>query len=74
MDIPSKEEVIDFVHKNFGQESSKNLKNISKGGNNNQKGRDYENQFLLYKTFEIANKYPHSCANQIVVSSHWFCR
>ena len=40
MDIPSNEEVIDFVHKNFGQESSKNLKNISKGGNNNQKGRD----------------------------------
>lgn len=68
MDIPSNEEVIDFVHKNFGQESSKNLKNISKGGNNNQKGRDYENQFLLYKTFEIANKYSHSCANQIVES------
>ncbi|BBI69839.1 hypothetical protein PKHYL_40300 [Psychrobacter sp. KH172YL61] len=23
---------------------------------------------MLYKTFEIANKYPHSCANQIVDS------
>ena len=68
MDIPSNEKVIDFVHKNFGQKSSNNLKNISTGGNNNQKGRDYENQFLLYKTFEIANKYSHSCANQIIGS------
>ncbi len=68
MNIPSNEEVIDFVHKKFGQKSSNNLKNISKGGNNNQKGRDYENQFLLYKTFEIANKYPHSCANQMIGS------
>lgn len=68
MNIPSNEEVIDFVYKNFGQKSSNNLKNISKGGNNNQKGRDYENQFLLYKTFEIANKYSHSCANQMIGS------
>lgn len=68
MNIPSNEEVIDFVHQNFGQKSSNNLKNISKGGNNNQKGRDYENQFLLYKTFEIANKYSHSCANQMIGS------
>lgn len=68
MGIPSNEQVIDFVHKKFGQASSANLKNIHKGGNNNQKGRDYENQFLLYKTFEIANKYTHSCANQIIES------
>lgn len=68
MNLPLKEDIIDFVHNNYGEPASKNLKNIHQGGSNNQKGRDYENQFLLFKAFEIANKYEHDCNNQILES------
>lgn len=68
MVVPSKQDIIDFVRTTYGQEVTNRLKNIHQGGLSNQKGRDYENQFLLYKTFEIANKYPHDCANQIIAS------
>ncbi|MDN3399630.1 hypothetical protein QL919_12925 [Psychrobacter sp. APC 3426] len=68
MIVPPEEDIIAFVHSTYGQDASRKLQNIHQGGLNNEKGRDYENQFLLYKTFEIANKYPHDCNNQIIAS------
>ena len=70
MIVPPKEDIIAFVRSTYGQDASKKLQNIHQGGLNNEKGRDYENQFLLYKTFEIANKYPHDCKNQVIASQN----
>lgn len=66
MNQPNANEIISFVKTRYGDNCEQNLLNINKGGSNNQKGRDYENQFLLYKVFEIAAKYPHDCENQII--------
>ena len=68
MIVPPKEDIIAFVRSTYGQDASIKLQNIHQGGLNNEKGRDYENQFLLYKTFEIANKYSHDCKNQVIAS------
>lgn len=66
MSQPNADEVLSFVETRYGDSCKQNLLNITKGGSNNQKGRDYENQFLLYKVFEIAAKYSHDCENQII--------
>jgi|GEM_PF-962238 len=66
MSQPDKGEVIAFVKNNYGEKIKNKLENVHRGGNNNYKGRDYENQFLLYRVFEIAAKYPHNCENQII--------
>lgn len=66
MSQPDKDEVIKFVKNTYGEKATKKLENIHRGGSNNHKGREYENQFLLYRVFEIAAKYPHNCENQII--------
>lgn len=44
-----------FVEKNLGKDVLVNLQNIHRGGINNQKGRDYEDFFQLFKAFELAS-------------------
>lgn len=44
-----------FVEKNLGNAVLLNLRNIHRGGVNNQKGRDYEDFFQLFKAFELAS-------------------
>lgn len=46
--------VEDFVEKELGKKVLLNLKKIQTGGNNNKKGRDYENFFQLFRAFELA--------------------
>jgi len=45
-----------FVEKELGKTVLLNLKRIHVGGNNNKKGRDYENFFQLFKAFELASQ------------------
>lgn len=66
MKQPSKDEIIAFAEAKFGTKIKEKLENIHRGGNNNHKGRNYENQFLLYRVFEIAAKYSHDCENQVI--------
>lgn len=44
-----------FVEQNLGKAVLVNLQNIHRGGINNQKGRDYEDFFQLFKAFELAS-------------------
>ena len=44
-----------FVESNLGVDNLKQLKNIHQGGINNSKGTQYEQYYLLFKTFEIAS-------------------
>ncbi len=45
-----------FVKDELGKAVLSNLKRIYVGGNNNKKGRDYENFFQLFKAFELASQ------------------
>lgn len=45
-----------FVEKELGKDVLLSLKRIRVGGTNNQKGRDYENYFQLFKAFELASQ------------------
>lgn len=45
-----------FVEQKLGKNVLLNLKKIHIGGLNNQKGRDYENFFQLFKSFELASQ------------------
>lgn len=45
-----------FVENKLGKAVLSNLKRIHVGGNNNKKGRDYENFFQLFKAFELASQ------------------
>lgn len=45
-----------FVEKKLGKSVLSNLKKIHIGGKNNQKGRDYENFFQLFRAFELASQ------------------
>lgn len=49
-------EIESFVEKELGKDVLLNLKRIHVGGTNNQKGRDYENYFQLFKAFELASQ------------------
>ena len=45
-----------FVEKELGKPVLLNLQHIHTGGINNQKGRDYEDFFQLFKAFELASQ------------------
>lgn len=51
----TKQDFENFVQNTLGADKLKQLKNIHKGGVNNSKGTQYEQYYLLFKTFEIAN-------------------
>ncbi|WP_213997622.1 hypothetical protein [Arsukibacterium sp.] len=45
-------ELNDFVERNFGSDAARLLKNIRKGGDNNEKGSGYERSFTAHKIIE----------------------
>lgn len=51
----TKQDFENFVENHLGADKLKQLKNIHQGGINNSKGAQYEQHYLLFKTFEIAN-------------------
>lgn len=51
----TKQDFENFVENHLGADKLKQLKNIHRGGINNLKGAQYEQYYLLFKTFEIAN-------------------
>lgn len=66
MSQPSKQDILDFVDNKYGTDVLKNLKNIHKGGQNNQKGRDYENFYQLYRVFQTAANDDYDCRKHVV--------
>ena len=60
------EQIIDYVAENFGKVECQKLKNIHQGGRNNNKGRDYENYFQLFKVFELASQDDIDLDNQLL--------
>ncbi len=48
-----KPSIEDFVAEKWGDKAHQYLNKISTGGISNQKGADYEHQFIIFKTFEI---------------------
>lgn len=54
-DSKIKQDFENFVENNLGTDKLKQLKNIHQGGINNSKGTQYEQYYLLFKIFEIAN-------------------
>ncbi len=68
-----------FVKDELGKAVLSNLKRIYVGGNNNKKGRDYENFFQLFKAFELASqdidheKHLLSCQELALANSNMRC-
>lgn len=53
---PTTHELEQFVQHNFGDKYVKSLQNIHRGGINNAKGNQYEQYYLLFKIFQLANQ------------------
>ena len=66
MNQPDKQTIIDFVSNTYGKDVVKNLKNIHQGGTNNQKGRDYENYYQLYRVFQTAANDDYDCKKHVI--------
>lgn len=66
MEQPSKQNIIDFVDGKYGIDVLQNLKNIHQGGMNNQKGRDYENFYQLYRVFQTAANDDYDCKKHVI--------
>lgn len=56
-----------FITDRYGEDECSHIKNIHRGGLNNQKGRDYEDSYLLHKIISIAATNSNDkCEDQII--------
>lgn len=66
MNKPDNQTIMDFVNNTYGKDVLSNLKNIHQGGTNNQKGRDYENYYQLYRVFQTAANDDYDCKKHVI--------